>query len=43
MKEAFEQLKNTLLSEPVLIMYDPNKPLEIETDSLDFDIGGVLI
>jgi hypothetical protein len=43
MKEAFEQLKNALLSEPVLIMYDPNKPLEIETDSSDFAIGGVLI
>lgn len=40
---AFEQLKNALLSEPVLIMYDPNKPLEIETDSSDFAIGGVLV
>ncbi|KAK1252005.1 hypothetical protein MKX08_003192 [Trichoderma sp. CBMAI-0020] len=39
-KEVFKQLKNALLNEPILIIYNLNKPLEIKTDSLDFAIGG---
>ncbi|KAK1255574.1 hypothetical protein MKX08_009569 [Trichoderma sp. CBMAI-0020] len=41
-KEAFEQLKSALLSEPVLIIYNPNKLLKIKTNLLNFAIGGVL-
>ncbi|KAK1246380.1 hypothetical protein MKX08_000182 [Trichoderma sp. CBMAI-0020] len=43
MKEAFKQLKSALLSEPILIIYNPNKPLEIKTNLSDFVIGGVLV
>ncbi|RFU73004.1 hypothetical protein TARUN_9252, partial [Trichoderma arundinaceum] len=40
--EAFERLKNALISEPVLVMFDPTKEIEIETDASDFAIGGVI-
>ncbi|KAL9570381.1 hypothetical protein ACKAV7_005460 [Fusarium commune] len=37
---AFEALRQAILSEPVLIMFDPNKEIELETDSSDFALGG---
>ncbi|RFU81252.1 hypothetical protein TARUN_954, partial [Trichoderma arundinaceum] len=40
--QAFERLKNALISEPVLVMFDPTKEIEIETDASDFAIGGVI-
>lgn len=39
-QKAFEQLRNAILSEPVLVMFDPNKEIELETDSSDFALGG---
>lgn len=37
---AFEQLKDVITSEPVLAMFDPNKPITIGTDTSDYAIGG---
>ncbi|KAF6527467.1 hypothetical protein HZS61_010511 [Fusarium oxysporum f. sp. conglutinans] len=39
-QDAFEQLRQAILSEPVLVMFDPNKEIELETDSSDFALGG---
>jgi hypothetical protein len=39
-QKAFEKLRDAILSEPVLIMFDPNKEIELETDSSDFALGG---
>lgn len=40
--KAFNRLKQALTSAPVLMMFDPNKPITIETDASDYAIGGVL-
>ena len=42
MKLAFQELKDAIISEPILTMYDPNKPVEIETDASNFALGGTL-
>ncbi|KAL9562741.1 hypothetical protein ACKAV7_013093 [Fusarium commune] len=39
-QQAFDQLKQAILSEPVLAMFNPNKEVELETDSSDFALGG---
>ncbi|GKU14637.1 unnamed protein product, partial [Fusarium langsethiae] len=39
-QHAFEELREAILSEPVLIMFDPTKEIELETDSSDFALGG---
>lgn len=40
--QAFEQIKEMISSEPVLIMFDPKKPAELETDASDFAVAGQL-
>ncbi|XP_024047948.1 uncharacterized protein LOC112101512 [Citrus clementina] len=42
-QRAFEELKKTILEEPVLALPDHTKPFEIQTDASDFAIGGVLM
>ncbi|KAK1241004.1 hypothetical protein MKX08_000978 [Trichoderma sp. CBMAI-0020] len=42
-KKAFKQLKSTLFSELILIIYNPNKLLKIKTNLLDFAIKRVLV
>ncbi|CZS80735.1 unnamed protein product [Fusarium graminearum] len=39
-QDAFERLRDAILEEPVLIMFDPTKEIELETDSSDFALGG---
>ncbi|RFN43552.1 pol polyprotein [Fusarium flagelliforme] len=39
-QDAFDKLRNSILSEPVLIMFNPNEEIELETDSSDFALGG---
>ncbi|KAF4455366.1 pol polyprotein [Fusarium austroafricanum] len=39
-QDAFTQLQQAILSEPILIMFDPNREVELETDSSDFALGG---
>jgi hypothetical protein len=41
-QSAFEQLKQHLVSAPVLILPDPTKPFTVTTDASDFAIGAVL-
>lgn len=38
-QEAFTQIKESILSEPVLATFDPDKPVELETDASDFALG----
>ncbi|KAF5701029.1 reverse transcriptase domain-containing protein [Fusarium globosum] len=39
-QQAFEQLKEAITSEPVLIMFNPDRQVELETDASDFALGG---
>ena len=42
-REAFDNLKNILVTEPLLLNYpDPNAPLILSTDASDYCVGGVL-
>ena len=41
-QEAFDSLKERLITAPVLLLPDPNKPFTITTDTSDFAIGTVL-
>uniref|UniRef100_A0A8H7K2I8 RNA-directed DNA polymerase n=1 Tax=Bionectria ochroleuca TaxID=29856 RepID=A0A8H7K2I8_BIOOC len=41
-QEAFNKIKNRILSEPVLRMFDPTREVELETDALDYAIGAQL-
>jgi hypothetical protein len=38
-QEAFDKIKELILSEPVLKMFDPKRPIELETDASDFALG----
>uniref|UniRef100_A0A8H7MY12 Reverse transcriptase domain-containing protein n=1 Tax=Bionectria ochroleuca TaxID=29856 RepID=A0A8H7MY12_BIOOC len=38
-QEAFNKIKNRILSEPVLRMFDPTREVELETDASDYAIG----
>ncbi|KAJ3455127.1 hypothetical protein MRS44_013727 [Fusarium solani] len=38
-REAFNEIKELILSEPVLKMFDPSRPIELETDASDFALG----
>ena len=38
-QEAFDELKNRLLEDPVIAMADPSKPFEVETDASDYALG----
>ena len=42
-QEAFEKLKATVSSEPVLCLPDFELPFEVHTDAFDKAIGGVLV
>ena len=39
-KQAFDKVKELVSSEPMLAMLDPSKSYEVETDVLDFVVGG---
>ncbi|VDC01731.1 unnamed protein product [Peniophora sp. CBMAI 1063] len=41
-QEAFDKMKHTFTSSPVLLMPDPTKPYWVECDTSDFAIGTVL-
>jgi hypothetical protein len=41
-REAFQKLKERVLSKPILRLPDPDKPFEVETDASDFALGGQL-
>ena len=41
-QEAFEQLKTSLTTAPVLALLDPSKPFLVTTDASDYVIGAIL-
>jgi len=41
-EEAFQDPKKRFTTAPILTHFDPEKPVVIETDTLDFAIGAVL-
>lgn len=41
-QKAFDQIRKLLLEEPILITFDPEKPVILETDSSDFALGAVI-
>ncbi|UYV78642.1 K02A2.6-like, partial [Cordylochernes scorpioides] len=41
-EQAFQTLKNSLISQPVLYIYDPSKPCHLFTDASNLGISGVL-
>ncbi|BEI97855.1 hypothetical protein CcaverHIS631_0301540 [Cutaneotrichosporon cavernicola] len=41
-QEAFDMLKTCLSAGPVLILFDPDKPIHLEADASKFAIGAVL-
>ncbi|UYV75023.1 hypothetical protein LAZ67_12002130 [Cordylochernes scorpioides] len=41
-EQAFQTLKNSLISQPVLYIYDPSKPCHLFTDTSSLGVAGVL-
>jgi hypothetical protein len=41
-QSAFDELKACFTQAPILRMYDPSKPLRVETDASGFAIGAIL-
>ena len=41
-QEAFEKLKECFTTAPVLVTFDPKKPITVETDASDYAIGACL-
>ena len=41
-EQAFRQICEAIMSDPVLVLPDPRKPYEVETDASDYAIGGQL-
>jgi hypothetical protein len=41
-QQAFEDIKARVVSEPILMMPDPERPFEVETDASDYALGGQL-
>ena len=41
-QKAFDNIKNMLYSEPLLVHYNPNKPIRITSDASTYGIGAVL-
>lgn len=42
-RKAFEHLKNTLISAPVLAHFDPNAPTEVRVDACGYGVGAILL
>jgi hypothetical protein len=41
-QKAFKQIKDAITKEPVLVIFDPNKPVELETNTFNFAIASVV-
>jgi hypothetical protein len=41
-EQAFQSIKSSILSEPILKIPDPELPFEVETDASDYALGGQL-
>jgi len=43
MKELFQKIKKKFTKKPILRIYQPELPIRIETDALDFALGACLL
>jgi len=43
MEEAFNTLKEAFITAPILVYYNPDLPLVLETDLSDFALGEVVL
>ncbi len=43
MMNALQRLQQAFTEAPVLIHFDPNKPIPVETDSSGFAIAGIIL
>jgi hypothetical protein len=41
-EQAFRQICDAIIADPVLMLPDPKKPFEVETDASDYAVGGQL-
>ena len=41
-EQAFRQICDAIIADPVLVLPDPTKPYKVETDASDYAIGGQL-
>ena len=42
-REAFEMLKDTFISEPILVTWEPHRPTRVEVDASGYATGGVIL
>jgi hypothetical protein len=42
-QKAFKELKNIFIDTPILIYFDPKKPILLVTNALGFAIAGILL
>jgi len=42
-RQAFQALKETFLQEPILVIWEPNRPTRLEVDASGYATGGVLM
>ena len=42
-QKAFENLKKSFISAPILAQFNPKKETRLETDSLNYKAGGALL
>ncbi len=41
-QKAFQDIKDIIASDPVLVMFNPELPVELETDASNFAIASVI-
>ena len=42
-EKAFKSIKHSLVSSPILALYDPNKEIKVNADASSYGIGGVVL
>ena len=42
-QQAFDEVKNRIMSRPALAFFDPNKPIIVQNDASDYGLGSVLL
>lgn len=42
-QQAFDKIKEVLITRPVVVMYDPNRDIELHTDACSHGLSGILL